>query len=58
MQAEIESWEHVWEGCRVWWERAGIWQETVGWVLGESGEGERWMREGKQKKKNGLKEQE
>jgi len=43
---EEESWEHVWERCRRWREGGGGgWQEAVGWVLGEDGEGERWMRE-------------
>jgi len=41
---EVESWEHVWEGCRRWEEWEESWQEAVKWVLGEKGEGEEWMR--------------
>ncbi|XP_067217103.1 LINE-1 retrotransposable element ORF2 protein [Linepithema humile] len=39
---ERETWEHVWEECREWKEGGGSWQEAVGWVLGEEGEGERY----------------
>lgn len=36
---EIETWEHVWEKCRKGSiEREGY-QQAVGWVLGEEGEG-------------------
>ncbi|EFN72810.1 Cytochrome P450 4C1 [Camponotus floridanus] len=42
---EVETWEHVWKSCRDWKEGGGTWQETVNWILGENGEGERWMRE-------------
>lgn len=41
----MESWEHVWEDCRVWMEERRNWQEVVEWVLREEGEGEWWMRE-------------
>ncbi|KAK0169531.1 hypothetical protein PV328_011925 [Microctonus aethiopoides] len=39
----VESWEHVWDGC---WEggREKGWQEAVGVVLGDEGEGEDWLR--------------
>ncbi|EZA58482.1 hypothetical protein X777_01103 [Ooceraea biroi] len=37
-----ESWEHVWEDCTDWGER-GTWQERMSEVLGEEGEGEKWM---------------
>ena len=42
---EVETWEHVWERCRKWNDREESWQEAVGWVLSENGEGEKWMRE-------------
>jgi len=43
---EIESWEHVWEECRMWKEKGNkSWQEVYGRILGEDGEGESWMRE-------------
>jgi len=42
---EEESWEHVWERCRKWGEGGGGWQEAIGRILGEDGEGEGWMRE-------------
>ena len=38
-----ESWEHVWEVCMGWGVERG-WQEMVGEVLGEEGEGEEWLR--------------
>jgi len=41
---EMETWEHIWEGCRKWMVGDGSWQEDVLWVLGEEGEGEDWMR--------------
>jgi len=43
----IESWEHVWEECRMWKEMGSrSWQEVYGGrILGEDGEGESWMRE-------------
>lgn len=37
-----ESWEHVWEDCGEWGAE-GVWQEMVGRVLGEDGEGEEWL---------------
>jgi len=42
---EEETWKYVWERCRRWREGGGGWQEGVGWVLGEDGKKERWMRE-------------
>jgi len=42
---EMETWEHVWEGCRKGSIERESWEEAVGWVLGEGGEGEWWMRE-------------
>jgi len=42
---EEETWEHVWEGCRMWKEGRGCWQEAVGWVLGGEDKGEEWMKE-------------
>lgn len=39
-ESEREIWEHVWERCRKWKNGGGSWQEAVGWVLGEGGEGE------------------
>lgn len=39
-----ETWEYVWEECADW--RGGkSWQEMVGEVLGDEGEGESWLRE-------------
>jgi len=42
----MESWEHIWErvGTRG---KDGVesWQEAVGWVLEERGEGEKWMKD-------------
>jgi hypothetical protein len=49
---EMETWEHIWERCREWKEGEGSWQEAVGWVLGEEGEGEKWMREIERKRMN------
>jgi len=40
---ESETWEHVWEECVSWGEGKG-WQEIRETVLGESGEGEEWLR--------------
>ena len=39
-----ETWEHVWEECMKWGHERG-WQKVVGEVLGQSGEGEGWIRE-------------
>jgi len=44
-RGEMETWEHVWEGCRNWNIERESWQEAVKWVLVERGEGEWWMRE-------------
>ncbi|KYQ49651.1 hypothetical protein ALC60_11272 [Trachymyrmex zeteki] len=42
---EVESWDHLWEGCRAWWNgEVGRWQKELGRNLGEEGEGEEWMR--------------
>ena len=38
-----ESWEHVWEVCMGWGVEKG-WQEMVGEVVGEEGEGDEWLR--------------
>ncbi|KMQ88291.1 hypothetical protein RF55_12245 [Lasius niger] len=35
----LETWEHVWEECGGW-RKEGSWQEMVGKVLGDEGEGE------------------
>lgn len=48
---EREIWEHVWEECRQWSKEGGSWQEAVGLVLGEEGEGEEWMREIEEERK-------
>lgn len=41
-----ESWEHVWERCREWGEvGGGSWQEVYYRILGGEREGESWMRE-------------
>lgn len=40
---EVETWEHVWERCKGDWGR-GTWQEVVGRIWGEMGEGESWIR--------------
>lgn len=37
--AEEETWEHVWERCRVWKANKKSWQEGVE-MLGEAGDGE------------------
>lgn len=43
---ERETWEHVWERCRNWrMGGEGSWQEVCHKILGEEGEGEKWMRE-------------
>jgi len=36
--------EHTWERCRKWTEKEESWQEAVGRVLGEEGEGEEWLK--------------
>lgn len=42
----------MWEKYREWREKQGSWQEALGWVLEEEGEGERWwMRGGRSKRK-------
>lgn len=43
-EGEIESWEHVWEECREWEEGGSSWQEVVGRILREDGEGEWWIK--------------
>jgi len=52
---EIESWEHLWEKCRTWKEGGGErgWQEVVGMILGDKGEGEKWMREVEEERRVG-----
>jgi len=39
-EGETETWEHVWERCRVWRTGGESWQEMAGWILGGGGEGE------------------
>jgi len=39
---EEESWKHVWEECGRWG-AGGRWEEMVVEVLGENGEGEKWL---------------
>ncbi|KYN11576.1 hypothetical protein ALC57_16268, partial [Trachymyrmex cornetzi] len=47
-----ETWEHIWEGCRAWkMGEGGSWQEVMGTILGEEGEGEGWMREVEEERK-------
>jgi len=53
---ELETWEHVWEGCRKWRENEESWQKAVGWILREEGEGEEWMR--KVERERGREEEE
>ena len=48
---EEESWEHVWERCRVGRVRERGWQEVVKEILGEGGEGEWWMKEIEEERK-------
>lgn len=55
-EGEEETWEHVWERCREWREGGGSWQEAVRWVLGEEGEGERWLRELEGERRGGEEE--
>lgn len=50
----MESWEHVWEECREWESERKSWQEVVNRILGDNGEGEKWMR--KVERKRGKKE--
>lgn len=51
-EAEMETWKHVWEKYREWKVEQGSWQEALGWVLEEEGEGERWwMRGGRSKRR-------
>lgn len=50
---EEETWEHVWEGCRRGQAEEGGWQEWVGTILGEKGEGKDWMREIEKIRKEG-----
>ncbi|KYN14727.1 hypothetical protein ALC57_13070, partial [Trachymyrmex cornetzi] len=40
---EEETWEYVRERCRDW-VGAESWQMVMGWVLGEEGKGEEWLR--------------
>lgn len=55
-EAEMETWEHVWERYRKWREGQGSWQEALRWVLGKEEEGEWWMREIKEARGEGKKE--
>lgn len=50
-EAEMETQKHVWEKCREWREEQGSWQEALGWVLEEKGEGELWLRGGRSKRR-------
>ncbi|KYN10179.1 hypothetical protein ALC57_17696, partial [Trachymyrmex cornetzi] len=46
-----ETWEHVWEECRRWTKGGdGSWQ-VVGFILGDEGDGEGWMREVEEEKR-------
>lgn len=38
-----ETWEHVWEICGKDVNEKGGWQENIGRILGEDGEGEAWI---------------
>lgn len=38
-----ETWEHIWEEYTEWGKDVG-WQEMIEKVLGEEGEGEKWMK--------------
>lgn len=55
-EGEEETWEHVWERCREWREGGDSWQEAVGWIIGEKGEGERWLRELERERQGGEEE--
>lgn len=33
-QEKLEMWKHMWEGCRIYREGKGSWEETYGLVLG------------------------
>jgi len=48
---EVETWEHVWKGCKKGSIERESWQEAVGEVLGEGGEGEWWIREVEEERK-------
>lgn len=52
-EGQIESCQHVWKRCREWQEGGGSWQEIVGRILEEEGEGEDWMREVKRVRRVG-----
>src|SRR5580765_4268653 len=54
---ERETWEHVWERCVDWGVKEG-WQVMAGKILGESGEGEGWLRELERVRNMGRGEQE
>lgn len=41
---------------REWREGGGSWQEAVLWVMGEKGEGERWLRELERERQGGEEE--
>ncbi|EFN65779.1 hypothetical protein EAG_09322 [Camponotus floridanus] len=49
-----ETWDHIWKKCTDWGIERG-WQEMVYEVLGEEGEGERWMKD-LEKMKEGMEE--
>jgi len=43
---ELETWEHLWEKCRIWREgRGGRWQEVYGKILADKEEEKSWIRE-------------
>lgn len=50
-----ENWKHVWEECKQWGAE-GCWEEMIGVVLGEEGEGENWLRKLEEIKEVGRKE--
>ena len=43
-EGERETWEHMWEECMGQRKGKG-WQQIIGKVFRESGEGEEWMKE-------------
>ena len=52
----VETWEHVWEECGRWG-AVGSWQEMVEVIMGEEGEGEKWIRELERFREGGWREE-
>lgn len=43
-ECEKEMWEHVWDGCAKGVEDKRSWNENMMKMVGEDGQGEKWMK--------------